>query len=158
MPASPAVQSATSRRVERPTWLPQEEWPFALRSLDLNGRPIHYVDEGHGPVLLFVHAGMWSFVWRDAIVRLRGRFRCVTLDFPSHGLTDAIPDSPVSLRAHAETLNRFCDALGLDDVTFVLHDLGGWSASRPPWITRSAREPSWPSTPSPGRPTGPGCG
>lgn len=104
---------------------PEEEWPFALRTLDLDGQQIHYLDEGTGPTMLFVHAGTWSFVWRELIVRLRHRFRCVTLDFPGHGLSEPGPNAQVSLESHARTLDEVCEALDLRDVTLVLHDLGG---------------------------------
>ncbi len=130
------VQTATDARIERPDWLSEEEWPVALLRLDLGDQPIHYIDEGSGPILLFVHAGMWSFVWRDAIIRLRGRFRCVTLDFPGHGLSELGPNAEVSLESHAQVLNQVCAALALDDVTLVLHDLGGvvglqWAVRHP---------------------------
>ncbi len=82
---------------ERPSWLPQEEFPFESRFLELGGRRIHYVDEGTGPTLLFVHAGpAWSFIFRDVIVRLRDQHRCIALDFPdldSHPLPQTI-DQP----------------------------------------------------------------
>lgn len=84
-------------------------------------------------MLLFVHAGLWSFVWRDAIVRLRDDFRCVTLDFPGHGLSG---DGPHSLAAHTDELEKFVGLLGLQDVTLVAHDLGGpigfgWAVRHP---------------------------
>lgn len=119
------VQRTTEGRIERPDWLPEAEWPFALRALDLDDQRIHYLDEGAGPTLLFVHAGTWSFVWREAIVRLRHRFRCVTLDFPGHGLSAPGPNAQVSLASHARTLDQVCEALDLREVTLVLHDLGG---------------------------------
>lgn len=125
MSNSTMVQTTTDTRIERPDWLPEEEWPFALRRLDLGDQQIHYIDEGSGPTLLFVHAGMWSFVWRETIIRLRDRFRCVTLDFPGHGLSELGPNAKVSLESHARILDRVCAALELDDVTLVLHDLGG---------------------------------
>ena len=130
------VQTATEARIERPDWLPEKEWPFALRCLDLDGEQIHYVDEGTGPTLLFVHAGMWSFVWRETIIRLRGRFRCVMLDLPGHGLSELGSNTIVSLQGHARILGQVCAALDLDDVTLVLHDLGGvvglhWAVNHP---------------------------
>ncbi len=47
---------------ERPGWLPYEEFPFRLHSLDLPSGGVSYIDEGDGPTLLFVHAGLWSFI------------------------------------------------------------------------------------------------
>lgn len=108
----------------RPDWLPVEQYPFEIRAMDLSGTPISYVDEGEGPVLLFVHAGMWSFVFRDAIDRLRSDFRCVTLDFPGFGLSPAA-DPDLELRDFVSLLDEFVHSLDLTDMTVVVHDLGG---------------------------------
>jgi len=112
-------------RVERPSWLSFEEFPFASRFLEMDGHRIHHVDEGDGPVLLFVNAGLWSFVWRDLIVRLRGRFRCVALDFPGAGLSTAAEGYRAGIEESSRVLEAFIRELDLRDVTLVLHDLGG---------------------------------
>jgi len=85
--------------------------PFQERRIEIEGRPIRYVDEGGGPVLLFVRTGAGSFVWRDVIVRLRDRFRCVAVDVPG-----STPQ---------RTLEPFVRRLDLRDVTLVVHGLGG---------------------------------
>jgi pimeloyl-ACP methyl ester carboxylesterase len=110
---------------ERPQWLPPEQFPLTSRYLDLHGHKIHYLDEGQGPLLLFVHAGMWSFLWRDAIIRLREQFRCVALDFPGAGLSKAAEGYRPGLEAASKVLESFIRALNLEDITLVLHDLGG---------------------------------
>jgi haloalkane dehalogenase len=44
------------------------EYSFAPHWLELPGARLHYVDEGQGPVLLFVHGNpTWSFAWRKFI-------------------------------------------------------------------------------------------
>ena len=119
--------------VNRPDWLPEERFPFAVRELTLPGGDITYLDEGDGPVLLFVHAGMWSFIFRDVITRLATDFRCVTLDFPGFGLasTDGLAGAgsgsmPAPTLVDLSALvGQFVDALDLDDITLVVHDLGG---------------------------------
>ncbi|MEO1060225.1 MAG: alpha/beta fold hydrolase [Actinomycetota bacterium] len=110
--------------IHRPSWLDPDRYPFTIHGLDLDGGTVAYLDEGDGPTLLFVHVGMWSFVFRDVIVRLREEFRCITLDFPGFGLA---PDGPgrLSLRDASDVVGQFLDALDLRDVTLVLHDLGG---------------------------------
>lgn len=101
----------TEEMVARST---QDRSPFPRRSIEIDGRPIPYVDDGEGPVLLFVHAGTGSLLWRDVIVRLRGRFRCVALDVPDAGPSGS-----------SRILEAFVHTLGLRDVTLVVHDLGG---------------------------------
>ena len=111
--------------VARPDWLPATEYPFQLRSLQLGDDTVTYVDEGEGPTLLLIHTGMWSFIFRDVILRLRNNFRCVTLDFPGYGLSPESPRGDLGLEAQSELLGRLAVALDLTDITLVLHDLGG---------------------------------
>ena len=111
-------------QIERPQWLDRDVYPFTLRQVDLSTGPVAYVDEGQGPVLLFVHAGMWSFVFRDVIADLSTDFRCVTLDFPGSGLTPA-HEGVVSIADMSAILAEFVQTLDLGHVTLVVHDLGG---------------------------------
>jgi haloalkane dehalogenase len=53
-----SLRPATSR----PEWLPWSAFPFQSRFRDIDGKRIHYLDEGSGPALLFVSAGQWSFM------------------------------------------------------------------------------------------------
>jgi len=109
----------------RPEWLPDSEYPFAIRELAIGGHRIRYVDEGSGPTLLFVHAGpAWSFVYRDLIVRLRDSFRCVALDFPGVGLSLAAAGYQPSLERAADVCEEFLLALDLREITLVTHDVG----------------------------------
>jgi haloalkane dehalogenase len=102
-----------------------EERLFSGRSIEIEGRPIRYVDEGEGPPLLFVQAGTGSLPWRDVIVRLRGRFRCVALDVLGAGPSRAPEGRHLDLGAISRKLETFVRALDLRDLTLVLHDLGG---------------------------------
>ena len=108
----------------RPDWLGTDHYPFDLSSISLGDGPVTYVDVGSGPVLLFVHAGMWSFVFRDAIERLRSDFRCITLDFPGYGLSPS-GERELEVRDLARVLAEFVEQLDLRNVTLVAHDLGG---------------------------------
>lgn len=112
----------------RPTWLPRDVWPFVLRRhvSPVGEVPIdvHYTDEGEGPVLVLVHAGFWSFVWRDLVAELRTGFRCITLDLPGAGLSDG-GEGDVDLLGYAAVVDGLLDALAIDRATLVVHDLGG---------------------------------
>jgi pimeloyl-ACP methyl ester carboxylesterase len=121
---------------DRPRWLPWAVFPFQSRFADIEGKRIHYIDEGSGPALLLVSAGQWSFMFRDVIMRLRGQFRCLTLDFPGCGLSPDAPGHDHSIRANAGVLEGFIDAVDLQDITMIVHDVGGplgfmAAASRP---------------------------
>ena len=121
--------SAPADEIHRPDWLPVSSWPFRLRRFEYR-RPdggaldIHYTDEGSGPTLVLVHAGMWSFIWRDTIVALRGEFRCIALDFPGTGLSGG-DRRAIDLATYPSMVNALLDHLGIERATFVVHDLGG---------------------------------
>lgn len=110
--------------IPRPDWLPADVYPFTIRHLHLDGRDVGYVDEGDGPPLLLVHAGTWSFVFRDVITRLRDRFRCLAIDFPGYGLAPEVDADP-TLAELAELVERFVAELDLRSTTLVAHDVGG---------------------------------
>lgn len=91
-----------------------------------SGARVHYVDEGAGETLLFLHGNpAWSFQWRDLIGGLRGSFRCVAVDYPGFGLSSAPPGYGFTPREQSQALEEFVDRLGLRDLTLVMQDWGG---------------------------------
>lgn len=101
-------------------------YPFESRWIDLPAGRLHYVDEGTGPPILFVHGTpTWSFEWRHLIRALAPAWRCVAPDHLGFGFSDRPRDFPYTPEAHAENLARFVDALALDRFTLVVHDYGG---------------------------------
>ena len=109
-----------------PAWLDHDAYPFARRTLDLSRGRVHYVDEGSGPTLLFVHGTpTWSFEFRHLIRELASQFRCVAPDHLGFGLSSRPADFPYTPEAHAEVLAEFVDRVALDRFTLVVHDFGG---------------------------------
>jgi haloalkane dehalogenase len=107
--------------------------------VQVDGTRVHYVDEGKGPILLFLHgAPNWCFFYRDLITALRDDFRCIALDFPGFGLSAANPNYPATLPALAGLLERFIQALELRDIVLVVGDVGG-----PIGLGVAARHPDW---------------
>jgi haloalkane dehalogenase len=113
-------------KTDRPTWLPEAEFPFTSRYIKIDGHRIHYVDEGAGPVLLFLTGGVtWSFIFRDVITRLRNKFRTIALDLPGAGLSTSLAGYEQTLEGQSRIVEGFVDALHLEQITLVAHDLGG---------------------------------
>lgn len=110
----------------RPAWVDDDLFPFESRFIEIDGHSVHYVDEGSGPTLLFLHGNpTWSFLWRDVISALRRDFRCIALDYPGFGLSTAATGYRYLPEEHAEVVTAFVDALGLERVTMVGQDWGG---------------------------------
>lgn len=109
-----------------PAWLDRAEYPFAPLWLDLPAGRMHYVDEGQGQPIVFVHGTPdWSFVWRHLIKALSPRYRCIAPDSLGFGLSDKPQGYSYAPAEQAANLRRLIDTLGLKDITLVLHDFGG---------------------------------
>jgi haloalkane dehalogenase len=110
----------------RPPWLDERLYPFESRYVEIDGNQVHYVDEGTGPALLFLHAGpAWSFIYRNFIVGLKDRFRCVALDYPGFGLSTAQEGYGYTLVEHSEIVEKFIQRLNLTEITMMVHDSAG---------------------------------
>ncbi len=111
--------------MRRPDWLPDSVWPFETGRLEVDGGGIAVTDVGRGPVLLFLHTGLWSLIWRDVMARLAGDFRCVTFDAPGNGRSDRLAPEDIGMERAARTVTRVIEALDLRDLTVIFHDLAG---------------------------------
>jgi len=121
----------------RPPWVPAELYPFESRYVTIDGNRIHYVDEGSGPTILFLHGNpTWSFLYRNFIADLRDSFRCIALDYPGFGLSAASESYGSKVADHAAVVERFVLDLDLDDVTLMGQDWGG-----PIGLTVATRHP-----------------
>lgn len=117
----------------RNDWRPL--FPFESRWFATGAGRIHYVDEGptgvdEGPsdgagTLLFVHGNpTWSFHWRELILGLRDKYRCVAIDHLGCGLSDK-PNKFFRLSDRIAHLVGLIDELGLQRITLVAQDWGG---------------------------------
>lgn len=125
MPARRAkIAQATHQHA--PEWLSREAFPFASRFLTLQEQRVHYVDEGQGETLLFLHGNpTWSFLYRRMIQALAPQYRCVALDYPGFGLSAASDSYDFTPAAHARIVEALVRELELPKFTLVAHDWGG---------------------------------
>jgi len=109
-----------------PEWLDRREYPFESRWLDVEAGRLHYVDEGQGAPVLMVHGTpTWSFMYRHLVKALRARHRCVAPDHLGFGLSERPREWSYRPVDQARNLTRLVEALGLKDLTLVVHDYGG---------------------------------
>lgn len=104
-------------------------YPFESRYLPGPAGRLHYLDEGQGDPLVFVHGNpSWSILFRDLVRELRSEYRCVAPDHMGMGLSDKPGDDRYryTLSSRVDDLERLLDSLGLrGGLTLVLHDWGG---------------------------------
>jgi len=101
-------------------------YPFTSRWFASMAGTMHYVDEGAGPPILFLHGNpTWSFLYRNVITALRGSFRCVAVDLLGFGLSERPPGYGYTAQEHVSTVGELVDHLGLDGFVTMGHDWGG---------------------------------
>lgn len=122
-----------------------KHYPFTGRYLDLDGLRYHYLDEGSGEPVVMVHGNpSWSFYYRNLVVALRDRYRCIVPDHIGCGLSDKPGDDryDYTLPRRVDDLERLLDHLAITEkITLVLHDWGGmigmaWAVRHPERIRR----------------------
>jgi pimeloyl-ACP methyl ester carboxylesterase len=126
------------------------EYPFKSNYLQLPSGRMHYVDTGEGEPIVFVHGTpVWSFVYREWIKALSADYRCVAPDHLGFGLSEK-PNSGFSytMEAHAHNLALLLDTLDLENITLVVHDIGGaiglaQAIARPERIKRIVLMNTW---------------
>lgn len=100
------------------------DFPFQSHTVDVFGSKMHYIDEGQGDVILFIHGvPTSSYLWRNIIPTMSTRARCIAVDLIGMGQSDK-PDIAYRIFDHINYLEGFIEALGLKNVTLVMHAWG----------------------------------
>ena len=101
-------------------------FPFESRWLQSSVGQVHYIDEGSGPPILFLHGNpTWSFLYRGVVIRLRKRFRCIAVDYPGFGLSAHPYQYGYTAGEHADVVTELVRELALDDLTLMGQGWGG---------------------------------
>ena len=99
-------------------------FPFESKFLEVRGSKMHYVEQGEGDPILFLHGNPTSsYLWRNVIPHMSGHGRCIAPDLIGMGKSDK-PDLEYRFFEHANYVEDFIDALGLSNITLVIHDWG----------------------------------
>ncbi len=111
---------------EQNDWVDRIEYPFTSRFIDLKAGRMHYVDEGSGEILLFLHGNpVWSFTFRKLIKELRKNYRCIAIDHLGFGLSDKPSGFSYLPKDHSANLEEFIVSKQLRNITLVVNDWGG---------------------------------
>lgn len=115
---------ATKQRTN--DWVDRKEYPFESHALAVDGGRMHYVDEGEGPPIVFVHGNpTWSFMFRGLIRDLSLKHRCIAPDHIGFGLSDKPDHWGYTPELHARNLARLIEKLRLPQFALVVHGFGG---------------------------------
>ncbi|HWA28100.1 MAG TPA: alpha/beta fold hydrolase [Lacunisphaera sp.] len=111
---------------ELPAWL-RELYPFEPKRFETGAGAMSYLDEGQGEeAVLMVHGNpTWSFFYRQVVIAVHGRIRCIVPDHLGCGLSDKPQSFEYTLANHVENLRRLVDSLNLKKIHLIVHDWGG---------------------------------
>jgi pimeloyl-ACP methyl ester carboxylesterase len=105
------------------------EWRRHLRSVELPGSRVSYVEIGEGEPLLFVHgiSGCWQN-WLENLPHLSAGRRAIALDLPGFGASP-MPSWPLDIPAYGRLVHDFCEKLAIEGATLVGNSMGGFIAA-----------------------------
>ncbi|MEM3087246.1 MAG: alpha/beta fold hydrolase [Halobacteria archaeon] len=111
-------------------WTFGGRFPFVPHFAEIGaGLQMHYVDEGKGEPILFLHGNpTWSFLYRNILPSVVGAgFRAIAPDYIGFGRSDKRGPrwTDYTIHGHIADLTALADRLDLRDVTVVVHDWGG---------------------------------
>lgn len=99
-------------------------FPYESRFLAVHDASMHYIEAGSGEPILFLHGNPTSsYLWRNVIPDLTPYGRCIALDLAGMGRSSK-PASDYRFFDHVRYVEGFIEALGLRNLTLVLHDWG----------------------------------
>ena len=110
----------------RPPVIRQNTYTIEDHWITLNGARMRYLRTGSGPALLLVHGLLgYSFSWRYALPALASQATVHAVDMLGVGFSDRPADLDGRLRANADRLLRFLDAVGVDSCDLLGTSHGG---------------------------------
>src|SRR3990172_6764945 len=123
-----ASGSTAGRPARKDPTMTQQEisaaFPYESRFVEVHGSRLHYVEEGAGDPVLFLHGNPTSsYLWRNVIPHVSPLARSIAPDLIGMGKSDK-PDIDYRFFDHARYVDGFIDALGLRNITLVVHDWG----------------------------------
>lgn len=110
-----------------PPFIPDPRlFPFTSKWFDSRVGKVHYIDEGIGDPILFLHGNpTWSFLYRGIVIRLKKKFRCIAVDYPGFGLSERPSIYDYTPAEHAGIVRDLVQHLDLQNLTVMGQDWGG---------------------------------
>lgn len=100
------------------------EFPFEPHYSEVHGHRVHYLDEGTGDPIVFLHGNpSWTYGWRNIVPLVSPSARVIAPDMIGMGRSDK-PDLDYDFFLHLDYLERFLDAIDLDRFVLAGHDWG----------------------------------
>src|SRR5688572_6935463 len=103
----------------------EDKLRYPAHYIDVLGSQMHYIQEGYGDPILFLHGVPTScYVWRNIIPYLAPLGRCIAVDLIGFGQS-AKPDIEYTVTDHIRYINEFINNLNLKNIVLVMQ---GWGS------------------------------
>ncbi|TLX74617.1 haloalkane dehalogenase [Labilibacter sediminis] len=100
------------------------EFPFQSKYIEVKGSKIHYIDEGQGDPILFIHGNpASSYIWRNIVPHVTEHARAIAVDLIGFGKSDK-PDIDYGFTDVYAYLEAFIEKLNLKNIIIVVQDWG----------------------------------
>lgn len=91
----------------------------------IDNMKLHYVEDGQGPAVLFLHGwGSNARAFDQVCSLVKDRFRMIRLDFPGFGESDPLRES-WCVDDYVDITVKFIEYLGLQRICLIGHSFGG---------------------------------
>jgi len=126
-----------------PNIVPDWRDPHPRKSVLIDGIRMQYVETGqeHKPPVVFLHGNPTSsYLWRNIISHVSDSWRCLAPDLVGMGDSERPPNGEFTFADHAHYLDRWFDALNIENAVLVVHDWGSalgfnWAQRNPDKIS-----------------------
>lgn len=100
------------------------EYNFKPNYKEVFGSKMHYIDEGEGEPIVFLHGNPTSsYLWRNIIPYMTSKGRCIAPDLIGMGKSEK-PNIKYRFEDQYKYLSKLIELLDLKNVTLVIHDWG----------------------------------
>jgi pimeloyl-ACP methyl ester carboxylesterase len=97
---------------------------------DIDGEPIHFVDEGRGDAIVLIHGSFGSLrMWNDWAKSLSTRYRVIRFDRPPMGLSGPDPSGHYDVGREMQVIAGLTAKLGVQRFFLVATSSGGVSGA-----------------------------
>ncbi|MEG1497922.1 MAG: alpha/beta hydrolase [Bacteroidales bacterium] len=99
---------------------------MADKYLSVNGKRLHYTQNGQGDCIVFVHGFIESiYIWERFDKVLSEKFKVICIDLPGHGQSDRFGEEH-SIEMQAKLIKLVLEQENISSLTLIGHSMGGY--------------------------------
>lgn len=120
-----AFVASLSVNAQKPEKNISAEMNLTSKFVEVKGSQIHYVEEGNGDPILFLHGIPTNlYLWRNVIPEVSKNGRAIAVDLVGYGKSDVPKMGNYGTNNQYSYLEGFIEQMGLKNITLVINDLG----------------------------------